>query len=143
LTVFFAFLVVASLAGDWREDGWCRKDLVKVLELLACTLLVAISHCLVVDLHNVGEAVHDKCSKQHCVGHFVLLDRQAHETRKSLKLRDLNEAVNVVILEEERLEFHEALKFVDVGRADNVVESYVLERDLLHCLLEVWVVQNL
>jgi len=113
-----------------------------VLELLSCSLLVAICDGLVVDFDHVGESVHDESSQQHGVAHLILFNRQTNQIRQRLQLADLNETVDVVVLEEKALKFLEALQFGDVRDADDVIEADVLERNLLHGFLELRVVQN-
>lgn len=46
-------------------------------------------------------------------------------------------------MEEERFELREPLQLVDVGGPNNVVKTHILERNLFHSLLEVWVVEDL
>lgn len=114
-----------------------------MLELLASPLLVTIAHRPVVDLFDVREAVDDERAEEHRVRDLVSLDRQAHQTGQRLQLRNLDEAVNVIVLKEQTLQFLEALQLGNVGWADDVVEAHILERDLLNRLLEVQVVKHL
>lgn len=51
---------VSALLLLRREDRRCGQDLVKVLELLACPLLISVGDALAVDLRHVGEAVDDE-----------------------------------------------------------------------------------
>ena len=114
-----------------------------MLELLAGPLFVTIGDGSVIDLLDIWETVDDKSAEKDGVRHLVPLNWQAHETGQRLQLRYLNEAVNVVVLEEEALQFLEALELGYVWRANDVVEADILEGDLLHGLLEVQIIQNL
>ena len=108
-----------------------------MLELLAGPLLVSVRNALAVDLGHVGEAVDDERAQENRVRHFVALDREAGQRLQRLQLRDLDEAVDVVVLEEQSLEIDEALQLRDVRRADDAVKANVLETDLNNRLLEV------
>ena len=55
----------------------------------------------------------------------------------------MDEAINIIVLEEETLELLEALQLRYVGRANDVVKAHILERNLLNGLLEIQVVQDL
>lgn len=85
-----------------------------MLELLPSPLLVTVRNCAVVDLLHVGEAVDNKCAEEHRVAHLVPLDGQTNQIGEGLELGYLNETVNVVILEEQTLQFLEPLQLRDV-----------------------------
>ena len=114
-----------------------------MLELLAGPLLVSVRNALAVDLGHVGEAVDDERAQEHRVRHFVALDREAGQRLQRLQLRDLDEAVDVVVLEKQPLQVGEAFELRDVRRADDAIEADELETDLHDGLLEVDVGQNL
>ena len=113
-----------------------------MLELLPGALLVRVSHRLVVDFNHVRKSVDDESAEQHGVAHLVLFDGQTYQARQCFELRNLDERVNVVVLEEQTLQFLEPLKLRDVRRRNDVVKAHVLERNLLDGLLEVRVVQH-
>ena len=70
-------LLVVTLAGHWREDSRCGQDLVKVLELLAGSLFVAIRDWPVIDFIDVGESVDDEGSQEDGVRDLVAFNRKA------------------------------------------------------------------
>ena len=98
--VFLALITMRFLLLLRRENSWRRQYFVKVLELLACLLLVLISDKVAIDLRHVREAVHDERTQQNGVRNFVALDRQGRQALERLQLRNLNETVDVVVLEE-------------------------------------------
>ena len=98
-----------------------------MLELLSCPLLVAVCHLSIIDLINIREPVYNKSPKQHRIGHFVALNRQRCQIGQCLQLGDLDEAVDVVVLEEQGAETLESLQFGDVRWAYDVIETDVLE----------------
>lgn len=108
-----------------------------MLELLPRLLLVLISHKVTIDLGHVRETVHDERAQKNRVRNFVALDGQRREALQRLQLGDLNEAVDVVVLEEESLQVDEALQLRNVRGTDDRVETHVLEADLHDSLLEV------
>lgn len=85
-----------------------------MLKLLSRSLLVAVCHWSVVYLNNVWEPVDDECPEKHGIRNFILLDRQRHQSCEGFELADLNEAVDVVVLEKQRLKLGEPLQLVDV-----------------------------
>ena len=71
------------LLGDLgREDIWCGKNFVKVLELLSCPQSVGVRDVGTVDLGDVGEAVHDEGTTEHSVGDIIGLDSEGGESLK-------------------------------------------------------------
>ena len=85
-----------------------------MLKLLPCTLLITVGNRPVVDFLHVWEAVDNEGAQEHGVADFIALDRQTHQVGQGLQLRDLNEAVDVVILEEQALELLETLQFRNI-----------------------------
>ena len=79
LAVFFAFLVVAGVAGDGREDCWRAQDFVEVLKLLTGALLVCVCHWPVVYLYHIREPVDNECPKKNGVRDFIFLDGKTHQ----------------------------------------------------------------
>jgi hypothetical protein len=142
LPVLLAFFIVPSLACNRREDSRCAQNLVEMLELLTSTLLVAVCHWSFVDLDHVGKAVDYECAQQDGIGYFVLFNGQAHQACQGLEFGYLDEAVDVVVLEEKTFELRKPLELVDVGRTDDVVETDVLKRNLFHCLLEIRIIEH-
>lgn len=132
-----------KIAFTYRwENSWRRQDLIKMLELLPGLVLVWVSHSLVIDLADIGESVNDESSQEDCVRHFVVFYAHTSQGSQGLKFRNLDEAVNIVVLEQELLQFLESLKLANVIRGDDVVESNVLEADLLNGFLELYVVED-
>jgi len=126
----------------WTENSGCWQNFVKVLKLLASTLLVRVWDGFVVDVGNVREAVNDESTHHASLSHLVFLDVDGGQVGQCLKFRDLDEGVDIVVHEEQSLEFAESAQFADVSWWDYIVESNVLKANLLHCLLEVCVVQH-
>jgi len=62
-------------------------------------LLVRVVHLLLVYLGQVGESIHDESSEKHRVRHLIVLDRERIEALERFQLRNLNEAINIVVLE--------------------------------------------
>ena len=114
-----------------------------MLELLAGALLVTVGDGPVVNFFDVGEAVHDERAEQNRIRNFISLDRKTHQAGQSLQLWNLDEAVDVIVLEEQTFQFLEALELRDVRGTNDVVEANILEGDLLNRLLKVEVVQHL
>ena len=98
-----------------------------MLELLPCSLLVTIRYRPIVDLLHIWETVDDESAQQNSVADLVALNRQAHQIGQSFEFRNLDKAVDVVVLKEEALEFLETLELGDVARPDDIVEPYILE----------------
>lgn len=114
-----------------------------MLELLASSLLVTVRHGSVVDFLDVWESVDNEGAEEDSVADFIALNRKTHQTGEGFEFGYLDEAVDVIVLEEQTLQLLKALQLRDVTWPDYVVESHVLERYLLHCLLEVQIVQHL
>ena len=83
LSVFFWLFSISCLTCHWREDSRSRKDLIEMLELLACSLFVTIRNCLIVDFNYIREAINNKGPQENCIRYFVLLYRQAHQVCES------------------------------------------------------------
>ena len=98
-----------------------------MLELLPCSLLVTIRYRPIVDLLHVRETVDDECAQQDSVADLVALNGEAHQIGQSFEFRNLDKAVDVVVLKEEALEFLETLELGDVARPDDIVEPHILE----------------
>ena len=79
LSILFWLFCISCLTCYWRENrgGW--KNFVKVLELLASPLLIAVRYCFVIDFNHIREAVHNECTQEDCVRNFVFLYGQAHQ----------------------------------------------------------------
>lgn len=60
LPVLFRFLVGRGAIRMGTKYRRCRKDLIKILKLLACALFVGVDDSFIVDAGYVGEAVHDE-----------------------------------------------------------------------------------
>ena len=80
-----------------------------MLKLLPCPLFVTIRNGPIVDLLHVWESVHNEGPQQHSVAHLVSLNGQAHQIGEGLQLGDLNEAVDVIVLEEQTFQLLESL----------------------------------
>ena len=89
----------------------------------------------------MGESVYDESTEEYGVRDFVLLDGEALEVGEGLEFGNLDETVDVVVLEEEGLQLLESLQFANVAGGGYLVKPDILEANLLHCLLEVLVVQ--
>ena len=85
-----------------------------MLKLLPRTLLITVGNRPVVDFLDVWETVDDEGAQEHGVRDLIALDRQTHQVGQRLQLRDLDEAVDVVILEEQALELLETLQFRNI-----------------------------
>lgn len=80
-----------------------------MLELLTCALFITVGDRAVVDLHNIWEAIDDEGPEKHRIRDFIFLNGQTHQTGQRLELGDLNKAIDVVVLEEQRLKLQKAL----------------------------------
>ena len=110
LSVFLALVSVGLVLYFGRENRRCRKDLIEVLELLSGALLIRVSYCFAVDFCHIRESVNYKCSEEHGVGHLIIFDRDGGKRLESLELRDLDEAINVVIREYQSLQVDKPLQ---------------------------------
>jgi len=145
VAVFLALILVVVLLGErfWGEDVGGGEDLIEVLELLAGFLAVRVGDGLGVDLIDVGEPVDNEGAHQDGVGDLIAVDADGGERGEDLQLGNLDEAVDVVVGEDQLLQFPEPLQLPKVAGAHDVVEPHVLEADLLHRLLEVGIVEDL
>lgn len=111
-----------------------------MLELLASPLLVSIRNCLVINIGHIWESVHNKSPHHACLRHLILLNVQTSKSCQRFQFRNLNKTVNVIIHKEERFKFVESPQLADIRWRNDVVETYVLEGNLLHSLLEVRII---
>jgi len=81
LVLLCLFVLVLARAVR-RKDRRRRQNLIKVLELLPCTLLISIRNRLVINVRHVRESVNNKCPHHARLRHFVLLNVQAGQGRK-------------------------------------------------------------
>ena len=139
-SVLLALISMALFLNFWTKNGWCAQNLVEVLELLACFVLIRVANRLAINLSYIRESIHNEGSEEHSVRDFIILNTQTGQALKCLKLRNLNETVNVIILEKEPLQIHESLEFADVGGTNNVIKAHILKADLNYSLLELCVV---
>jgi hypothetical protein len=103
-TIFFWFFIL-YLSGRMRtKNGWCRQNLVKMLELLSCSLLIRVWNGLFIDLNNIWESIHNESAQQYSWGHFISLNWQRNQWGKRFKLGYLNKRINVVVLKVKRLQ---------------------------------------
>lgn len=114
-----------------------------MLELLPRLLLIRIRHRIPIDLRHIREPVDDEGPEEDGVGHFVVLDGEGGEGLQGFEFRDLDEAVDVIILKQQLLQIDKAFQLGDVRRRDDAVEAHVLERNLHHRLLKLLVIQHL
>ena len=79
LSIFFWLFCITCLTCNWRENCGSWENFVKVLELLASSLLITIRYGFVIDFNYIWEAVHNECTQENCVRNFVFLYGQAHQ----------------------------------------------------------------
>lgn len=68
-----------------RENGWCRQNLVKVLELLTGLLLIRVCHRIPINLCHIWESVDYEGSQENGIRNFVVLDGQRSQTLEGLQ----------------------------------------------------------
>ena len=81
-----------------------------MLELLPGFVLVRICHLLTIDLCYVWETIDDEGTQEDRIGDLIVFDGKRVQCLEGLKLRDLNEAVDIVILEEEPFKVYKSLE---------------------------------
>ena len=143
LSIFLRFVSMRFLLNLWRKNCWSWQNFVKMLKLLPCFMLIRVADSLSINFSNIRESVDNECSEQYCVRNFIILNWQTCKSLQSLQFRYLNETVNVVILEQKSFQINKPLQFRNIGRADNVVKSDILEWDLHHSFLKLYVIENL
>ena len=143
LPVLLALVTVTLLLDFGWKDCWSREDLVEVLELLPCFVLIRVGHGLSIDLVDIRKPIHNEGPQQYSIRHLIVLYWEWVQRLKRFKLRDLDETIDVVVLEQKTLEVYESLQLGNVGRTDDVIEADVLEWDLDHSLLKLNVVEHL
>jgi hypothetical protein len=140
LSIFFRLFVLgcAIRMGTKYCGSW--KNFIKMLKLLSGALLICIYYCLVIYSCYIWESINYKSSQECCVGNFVFVDTYCRQSCESLQFRNLYETINVVVLEMKCLKLLKTSEFAYIGWTYNVIESYVLEWNLLYSLLEIRII---
>ena len=82
-----------------------------MLELLPCLLFIGIRDGISIYFCHIREPIHDESPQEYGVRNLVIFDRKGGETLQRLKLGNLDETIDIVVLEKEFLQVYETFQF--------------------------------